>query len=188
MNTHAPSHTHTQHTRTPTHTKTQTDRQTDRGTHGHTDTHTAWSRSRHWKYTQTVIQSHSHRATKPDARCQMPDEQIDRHTGTQTQKHREREIDKHIQTKAQSHSHRATQPDKHTQAHIATEPPNQMPDARCQMNTLTDTQGHRHTDTETRRHTHTHTHTHTHRERERNRQTHTDKGTNTQPVCEQPNK
>ena len=123
----------------------------------HTQTHTQLGQ----ETSNGNAHKQSHRATATEPPNQMPDArcQMNRLTDTQTQEHREREIDKHIQTKAQSHSHRATQPDKHTQAHIATEPPNQMPDARCQMNTLTDTQGHRHTDTETRRHTHTHTHT-----------------------------
>jgi hypothetical protein len=96
--------THTTHTHTHPHQTKH--RQTDRGTHGHTDTHTAWSRSRHWKYTQTVIQSHSHRATKPDARCQMPDEQIDRHQS-------DRQSHRHTDTETHTHTHTHTQPQSH---------------------------------------------------------------------------
>ena len=106
-----------------------------------------------------VLWSPEHPRTQPPSHAHTQHTR----TPTHTKQNTDRQTEAHMDT--QTHTQLGQEAgigNTHKQSYraTATEPPNHMPDARCQMNRLTDTsQTDSHTGTQTQKHTHTHTHT-----------------------------
>ena len=127
-----------------------------------------------------VLWSPEHPRTRPPSHAHTQHTR----TPTHTKQNTDRQTGAHMDT--QTHTQLGQEAgigNTHKQSYraTATEPPNQMPDARCQMNRLTDTsQTDSHTGTQTQKHTHTHTHSHRATQPDKHTQAHIDTQLRTQ--------